>query len=133
MSIIKKYKNIWIILTLLIVGNFLLLGQLSAQQGGVGEIINEQLEELGQVGLPGEPQNPANPVVNLIRMLLGFLALVFLILILWAGFKWMTAAGNTETIARAKKIITSALIGLAIIFLSYAITAFVFEVVLSSA
>lgn len=99
----------------------------------LGEIIDRQLLDLKGIGLPGEPDEPADPVVRLVKMILGFLALVFLILLLYAGFKWMTSGGNAETIDKSKKIITSALIGLAIIFLSYAITAFIFDVVLSSA
>ena len=125
-------KRIWIILAVFIVGSFLIAGDISAQPGAVGDIINGQLDELRQVGLPGEPEHPAEPVVQLIRMALGFLAFVFLILLLYAGFKWMMSGGNAETIDKAKKIITSALIGLAIIFLSYAITAFIFDVVLSA-
>lgn len=125
-------KTIWIILIFLVTSSFLLVGEARAQQGTAEEIINRQLEELVEIGLPGEPERPADPVVRLIRMILGFLALVFLILILYAGFKWMTSAGNTETIDKAKKIISAALIGLVIIFLSYAITAFIFAVVLST-
>jgi len=44
---------------------------------------------------------------------------------LWGGFRWMTAAGNEEKTGEAKKIITAGIIGLVIIFISYAIATFV--------
>lgn len=94
-------------------------------------IINKQLQDLGQVGLPAEPANPVDPIVNLVKMCLSVLAVVFLILIIYAGFRWMLSGGNSETIEKAKKIIIAAAVGLLIIFLSYSITLFVFNVVLS--
>lgn len=125
-------KTIKIILPFLLI--LLLINVLAVKEvrADLNTIIGDQLADLKTVGLPGEPDRPADPVVNLIRMFLGFLALVFLVIILYAGFKWMTSAGNSETIDKAKKIMTSALIGLLVIFLSYAITAFIFNVVLSS-
>jgi hypothetical protein len=46
---------------------------------------------------------------------------------LWAGFKWMTSAGNTEAIKKSRETIINAVIGLAIIFASYVIVNFVME------
>lgn len=63
-------------------------------------------------------------IVRLINFALSFLGLVAVILILWGGFKWMTAGGNDEQVGEAKKIIIAAVIGLAIIMSAYAITQF---------
>jgi len=41
----------------------------------------------------------------------------------------MTAGGNEENVASAKKTITAGIIGLIIIFFAYAIVAFIFNVV----
>jgi len=46
-------------------------------------------------------------------------------LILYGGFKWMTAGGNEEQVGEAKKIIISGVIGLIIILSAYAIANFV--------
>jgi len=56
---------------------------------------------------------------------LGLLGTVAIVIILWAGFKWMTAGGNNEDIDQAKKILISSVIGLAIILSAYAISNFV--------
>jgi hypothetical protein len=56
---------------------------------------------------------------------LGFVGVIFLVLTIFAGFTWMTAAGNTEDIEKAKKMLEAAIIGLVIVFSAYAITYFV--------
>lgn len=63
-------------------------------------------------------------VVRIINLALTFLGLIAVVLILWGGFKWMTAGGNDENVDAAKKIIIAAVIGLAIIISAYAIANF---------
>jgi len=63
---------------------------------------------------------------NLISIVLAFVGVYFFILILYAGFTWMTASGSQEKVASAKARITSAAIGLAIVLSAYTITNFVF-------
>ncbi|MDO8581811.1 MAG: Ig-like domain-containing protein [bacterium] len=69
---------------------------------------------------------------NIIRIFLGLLGTIAIVLILYAGFMWMTAAGNEEKIEKAKKILTNAVIGLAIILSAYAITSFIISSLLSA-
>ena len=64
---------------------------------------------------------------ELINVALGFLGIVAVIIILFGGFKWMTAGGNDEKVAEAKRLIIAGIIGLAIILSAYAITKFVLE------
>lgn len=64
-------------------------------------------------------------VVNIIQWVLGILALVAVVMIIIGGFQWMTAAGSEERIEKAKKIISSAVIGLIIVLLAWAIVIFV--------
>ncbi|MBP9732269.1 MAG: hypothetical protein KBD29_02305 [Candidatus Magasanikbacteria bacterium] len=63
-------------------------------------------------------------IIEIINLALTFLGLIAVILILWGGFKWMTAGGNDENVEAAKKIIIAAVIGLAIILSAYAIANF---------
>ncbi len=65
---------------------------------------------------------------NIIKNVFGFLALVFVILILISGFLYMTSRDNPEKTAKAKKIIISAVIGLVIMLSSYSITLFVLRI-----
>lgn len=81
------------------------------------------LKEISNSGLP--TTDIRTIVVNIIKVALGLLGIVALGLILYAGFEWMTAAGNEEQIGTAKKIMINAVIGLAIILSAYAIVNFV--------
>ncbi len=62
---------------------------------------------------------------GLINAVLGFLGIIAVIIVLFAGFKWMTAGGNDEKVQEAKKLLISGVIGLAIIFSAWAIAQFV--------
>jgi hypothetical protein len=64
-------------------------------------------------------------VGSVIRAFMGLLGIVAVCLILYGGFKWMTAGGNEEQVGEAKKIIISGVIGLIIIMSAYAIATFV--------
>jgi len=92
--------------------------------------INEELDPVAEIyDAPfGEPQDPRVVIVRIIFYALGFLGVVFLVLILYAGFMWMTAGGNEERVATAKKIISQATVGLIIVITALAVTLFVFKV-----
>jgi hypothetical protein len=62
---------------------------------------------------------------NIILIILGFLALLFLVLTIMAGFRYMTSAGNEEKARGAMKQLTNAFIGLVIVLLAWALTKFV--------
>jgi TRAP-type C4-dicarboxylate transport system permease small subunit len=64
-------------------------------------------------------------IVSLVNVLLGFLGIIAVIIILWGGFQWMTAAGNEEKVGEARSLIIAGIIGLAIIIASFAIASFV--------
>jgi len=61
---------------------------------------------------------------QIIGSLLSLVGAIFLILMIYGGIMWMTAAGNDKQVLTAKSIITRAVIGLVVIFSAYAITAF---------
>jgi uncharacterized BrkB/YihY/UPF0761 family membrane protein len=74
----------------------------------------------------GDEKTLVDIVSSVITTILSILGLVFLILIIISGYQWMTAGGNEDAIAKAKKRITNAVIGLIIVLLSYGITWFIF-------
>lgn len=76
-------------------------------------------------GQTGEPRPLTLIVASIIKVFLGVLGVIFVILILVAGFRWMTAGGNDENIKKATAQIRNAAIGLLIILAAYAITTFV--------
>lgn len=68
----------------------------------------------------------------IINAALGFLGVIAVVIILFGGFKWMTASGNEEKVGEARKLIIAGIIGLAIILSAYAIASFVIKELISA-
>ena len=66
---------------------------------------------------------------RIIRTILGLLGIIFLVLMVYAGFLWMTARGESDPVDKAKDIIKQSIIGIIIIFLAYALTGFIINAV----
>lgn len=65
-------------------------------------------------------------ISTLISAFLSLIALIFIILIILAGTRWMNSAGNEEAIKKAQETIKNSLIGLIIVLAAWAITYFIF-------
>jgi len=101
---------------------YMAVAPVAQAQGITGdEILNE---EVGQVIGTGTTDIRIT-IARIIRAAFGFLGIIALLLVLYAGFLWMTAAGDAEKIDRAKKTLTSAVIGLVILLSAFGITSFV--------
>lgn len=81
----------------------------------------------GTAGLDTSAKDIPTIVGNIVGTGLSLIGVAFFVLTLYGGFLWMTAHGNDETIKKALKIITAAIIGLVIVMASYALTTFIFN------
>jgi len=72
-------------------------------------------------------KDPVQIVGAVIKILLSFLGVIFLVLLIYGGYLWMTARGEEALAKKAKDIIKNAIIGLVIVLAAYAITNFVME------
>jgi len=71
--------------------------------------------------------DPREMAVNVVRFFMTFLGIIAVCIILYGGFIWMTAAGNEDKVAKAKKIIVAGAIGLAVIISAYVIVNFIIQ------
>jgi amino acid transporter len=89
----------------------------------------EKLQKVGGFGgyTTGENDETrfASILGTVVSAFLGLLGIIFIILIIYAGQKWMTASGNEEKVTKAKETLWRAVIGLVIVVGAWAITAFV--------
>lgn len=81
--------------------------------------------DAGEVAFGGQPPSLPTTLATIVRGALSLLGLIFISLIVYAGFLWMTAGGDDKRVGKAKDIIQQAIIGLAITLSAYAITNFV--------
>jgi len=127
-----KFKMLSLI-GLILVANLMTLALTPAISFGasdeIGSLIDEQLQPVEDIYGQDDVNSTtlAQSVANIVKIALGFLGILFLVLILYAGFMWMTAAGNDDKIDKAKKIISAAVIGVAIVVSAYIITYFVID------
>ena len=79
---------------------------------------------------PAGGLNGLNVVIGgLVRNLMGVVGLIALCIFMWAGWNWLTSAGNSDKVDSAKETIKWAAIGLLIIFGSYLILSAIFGVI----
>lgn len=64
---------------------------------------------------------------QIVQIVLSFLGVIFLILMIYGGYTWMTARGNEQEVEKAKSLIKNAVIGLIIVLAAYAVTKFVYS------
>lgn len=79
----------------------------------------------------GEPKEPLAIITAIIKVGLSFLGVVFLVLIIISGFKWMTTSSPDE-IKKIRAKIINATIGLVIVLAAYGLTTFISEAIFTS-
>lgn len=110
-----KFKLIFTFI-LLAPSHLLLADGLGDAQAGLGE---------AAAGNFNTDRKIRDYIAILIKGALSLLGAIFIVLIVLAGFKWMTSAGNSSKIDEAKSTIVNSVIGLAVVLAAYAIVTFV--------
>ncbi len=130
-------KSILMFLALIFTGSFTVMTfsvapTTIAQTGFIGEaetILSDTGNTVyGQTAVTDSGEL-ADKIGGIINVILGFLGIIFLILIIYAGFLWMTAGGNDETVGKARKILINSTIGLVIVIAAFTISSFIFDAI----
>lgn len=121
----KKAKNIFFFVLLALTLNFSVVNNAAlASAGSWSSQIG--MEKVGTAfGETKDTEDIRYKVVRVINLALTFLGIICVGLIVFAGFKWMLAAGNEDQIKSAQKILKNTVIGLLIILVSWSITIFI--------
>ena len=90
---------------------------------GLGYVDGAQGTGNGNIVLGNK--DPREMVAQIINVVLTILGIVAVVIVLLGGFKWMTAGGNEDKVAEAKKLLGAGVIGLVIILAAWGIAAFV--------
>jgi hypothetical protein len=74
------------------------------------------------------PLGTSAPVVigRVISSLFGVIGSIALVLFVYGGIVWMTAAGNDRNVQKGKSVLIWSTLGLAFIFFSYAVVKYIF-------
>lgn len=129
---IKKFKS-WLnilFLTLVLIAP----GFVFAAASGTTEILKsksslQRLEDAakgyGPYTTPANETTLATTLGIVINVALSILGVIFIFIVILAGYQWMTAQGNEQSVTKAKDSMTRAVIGLIVVISSYAIWTFI--------
>lgn len=115
MSMKKFFKNIGILA-------IILLPRIASAQIDLTK--PEQFPPAANLGLK-EYKTAGSIATPIFNAVLGITGVIALAIMIYGGFRWMTAAGNEDTISEAKRILTAGTIGLVVILLSWSIVYFI--------
>ena len=100
-----------------------------AFSAGVKDELTRNLNTSGSEGGFNSGTKLSAVVGAVIKTFLGLLGVVFIIMIIYAGFNWIQAQGEDSKITEARKMIIHSTIGLIVIMAAYSITLFVLKAV----
>lgn len=110
-----------------------ILFPLAARAEDVPEGLTDANSALTNVGaeFTGSGGGESLPLLigNIINVVLGFMGIFLVVYIVWAGYIYASSQGEKEKIDKAKKMISSAVIGLILIVAAYAIASYVINAV----
>ena len=93
----------------------------------LGQVGSQQDDTIASSFGLGSNTDIRTSIINIVQYILGFLGLIAVLIVLYGGFQWMTAAGNEERVTSARATLTAGLIGLVIILAAYALAQFVID------
>ena len=120
-------KHILTIIFIIIASFVLTTAAVDAQGLGDASNVFEEVAGSGSKGAGADAfgKNPEDIIGKGIGAAITLVGMIFLVLMVYAGYLWMTARGEEAEVEKAQKIITAALIGFFIVASAYAITKFV--------
>lgn len=115
---------------ILLFGLFVFVPQ-SAHAQSLSDQVNKQIDATASK-TELQKEDPRLAVARAIRAFSSIIGIVFMMLIVYGGFLRMTATGEEEKVKKSTKVITGAIIGLAVVIFSYSISTFVIKILYSN-
>ncbi len=84
-------------------------------------------ESASSAGLDTSPGQLPVIIGTVIKAALGLVGVIFLVLMVYAGYIWMIARGDESKTSKAKDTITAAIIGVVIVIGAYALTTYIVD------
>ncbi|PLX20285.1 hypothetical protein C0584_06085 [Candidatus Parcubacteria bacterium] len=107
-----------------------LAGSVNAQ--GVDEMVWGGYYEEFQLSTGLSPKDPREMITGLIRIALGFLGILAVTIIMFAGFKLMVSGGNEDNMAKAKAMMANGAVGIIIVLISFSLANFVINSIINA-
>lgn len=118
-----KLKTMW--RTAMVLGFALMPSMALAALDNPFNTAGTYVNNVGENANIGATKTLPEIIGSLINVALGFLGILLLVYLLYAGFTWMTAGGDETKVKTARTMISQAVIGLIIIVAAFSISTFV--------
>ena len=118
---IKQMLILVCLVGILVMPYFVFAGPLST----LNEVATGQGNTAGAYAKQSESTKLTTIISTVINTILSFLGAIFMVLMIYGGFAWMTAGGDEEKVKKAQATIQRAIIGLVVVVSAYAIWALV--------
>ncbi len=113
----KQKRNNFILLSIIVVQLFLFNLVLA--------------EEMPSIQDPLKNRDIPTLVGDIIKYVLGFVGVIALVMFIYGGIIWMTSGGSAERIKKGKDTLVWAILGMGLVFFSYAIVTFVIKALIT--
>lgn len=109
----------------------------SGSPGGEEDATSDPASEEGTAGKPvlglipvpaGFPTEPNQIIASAVTVIIGIAGLIFFIMLLFGGLRYLTAGGDEKSTMAARQTLTNAFIGLIIVVASFLIAQILFAV-----
>ncbi|MBU0649433.1 hypothetical protein KJ969_05065 [Patescibacteria group bacterium] len=128
-----RKKTFFTIISALVLCVLVLAPTLALAASGDASNLLEEIGEKAGIGTADTGQKQLVDIIGtIINVLLSLLGVIFLVLLIYGGFLWMTSRGNEDAVDKSKRLIQDAIIGLIIILAAYAISRFVIDALLKA-
>ena len=97
------------------------------EQGFLGGEYQAARTKLGDNNTANPTQRVLDTVSAVLKFIFGFIGIILVLLVTYAGFIWMTAAGEPKKVATAKSYLINAAIGLVILLSASGASIFIFN------
>lgn len=102
----------------------------TAQAATIFERMQDSISSFEDLPSGGEDaesveNNTLRVIGQLINAVLSFFGVIFLVLVVYGGYRWMMARGNEEEVKKGRDILRNAIVGLIIVTAAFAISVFV--------
>jgi lysylphosphatidylglycerol synthetase-like protein (DUF2156 family) len=121
---IKSWLNILLLTLILIVPGLVFATTATLKDSPTGRL-EDAATTYGPFTTTADSNTLASTLGIIINVALSILGVIFIVIIILAGYQWMMAQGNEQAVTKAKDSMTRAVIGLIIVISSYAIWTFI--------
>jgi hypothetical protein len=125
LEIIMFRKLTLFLFAVLLTGLISIPAQAQLKQGVFDQFAKETFSDTFDVKDQKFENTVASAIGGFISIAISLIGVVLLVLVVYAGFEWLTAGGNDQKVEHAKKLLTNAVIGLVIALSAFIISSFV--------